>query len=353
METEIVKVDPKEFGLEEKKGNEIAQSFSPKLTEFEAFRQMYEEIITKDLTKETCKEARELRLKLVKVRTGIAEVHKAEKAFYRAGGLFVDALKNKLTLPVEQMEEKLSEIEKYFENLEKERKQALLEERRMAFNAYGADVSFMPLADMTEDQFKSQLELAKIAFERKQEEERKAEEERLEREKLDKLEYDRRILIAPYVQFNTSNTDIRNMSEDDFQSLLKSLIDSKIEYEKEQESIRLENDRLKKEQEKKDEESKKEQARLAKIAEEERKKAEKLAKEKEEREAKERAEREAEENRKRDLENAGDKAKFKDFYEIFKQVEFPQLKNKEISDAINAKLEEVRKFMVEQAKKLV
>jgi len=33
----------------------------------------------------------------------------------------VDALKNKHTLPIEQMEEKLAEIEKYYENLEKER----------------------------------------------------------------------------------------------------------------------------------------------------------------------------------------------------------------------------------------
>ena len=116
---ELVKVDPKEFGLEVKQGETIEKSFLPKIQERDAISTIYGQLITSEITPELCKQARELRLKLVKVRTGISDIHKVEKAFYRAGGLYVDALKNKHTTPVEQMEEKLFEIENYYINIEK------------------------------------------------------------------------------------------------------------------------------------------------------------------------------------------------------------------------------------------
>ena len=129
MSTELVKVDPKEFGLEVEQVSTIEQAFLPKIQEREALVAIYDQLITSELTPELSKQAKEVRLKLVKVRTGIAEIHKTQKAFFLAAGRFVDAWKNKETLPVEQMEERLSEIENYYINLEKARIEKLQIER--------------------------------------------------------------------------------------------------------------------------------------------------------------------------------------------------------------------------------
>ena len=112
MKNEITIIDSKDFGLTEDKAIQITQSFLPKIAEFNGYIEVYNLIITEDITEETISKANSLRKKLVKVRTGIADVHKAEKAFYLASGKYIDALKNKHTLPVLQMEEKLEEIEK-------------------------------------------------------------------------------------------------------------------------------------------------------------------------------------------------------------------------------------------------
>ena len=67
----LVTIDPKEYGLEKKEVKSIEEAFSPKIIERDALAKIYESIITKELNPETIQEARELRLKLVKVRTGI------------------------------------------------------------------------------------------------------------------------------------------------------------------------------------------------------------------------------------------------------------------------------------------
>jgi len=134
--TNELTLSPKEFGIEESKATVIEQSFLPKVVERDGLIAVYENILTKEITKDVCTEAATLRKKLVKVRTGIADIHKTEKAFYLASGRYVDALKNKHTLPIEQMEEKLAEIEKYYENLEKERIAALQATREAELTPY-------------------------------------------------------------------------------------------------------------------------------------------------------------------------------------------------------------------------
>lgn len=353
MENQLVLVDPKEYGLEESKAGNIEKSFLPKQIELEAFQQQYSEVITKELTPATFKEARELRLKLVKVRTGIADVHKSEKAFYLASGKYVDALKNKLTTPIEQMEERLKDIEDYEKRIEAERKALLKADRIKAFEPYGTDTSFLPLDEMTEEQFQGQLDIAKTAFEKKQEDERKAEEERIEREKkeeadrlekerLDKMENERRVIIAPYAQFNTGNSDLRNMSDDDFKQLCYSLEEAKEAYEKEQEEIKAENERLKKEREeaakiqaKKDAEAKKEQDRLAKIAADEKAKSDALAKEKSDREAKEKADKEAESEVERLKQLAPDKDKINALFIAIRDFQFPEVESAEAKKIVS------------------
>lgn len=180
METlEIVKLNPAEYGLKETEVQPIENAFMPKIVEREALRDTYENIINQELTPALCTEAKSLRLKLVKVRTGIAEIHKSQKAYFLAAGRYVDAWKNKETLPVEQMEEKLEAIEKYFENLERERKNKLRDERIAELAKYEMDGSLMLLGEMKEEVWVNFLAGAKLQYEQKKEAERKAEEERL------------------------------------------------------------------------------------------------------------------------------------------------------------------------------
>ncbi len=104
-------VDPKDYGLDEKQGSEVEKEFLPVITERENLTSIYSDIVSKEITREIEAEAYDLRLKLVKVRTNTDRIHKAAKAFYLAGGKFVDAWKNKNNTIIEQMEEKLKEIE--------------------------------------------------------------------------------------------------------------------------------------------------------------------------------------------------------------------------------------------------
>lgn len=180
METlEIVKVNPAEFGLKEAEVQPIESAFMPKIIEREALREVYENVINQELTPALCVEAKSLRLKLVKVRTGIADIHRTQKAYFLAAGRFCDAWKTKETLPVEQMEEKLEAIEKYFENLERERKNKLRDERLAELSKYEMDGSLMLLGEMKDEVWTNFLAGAKLQYEQKKEAERKAEEDRL------------------------------------------------------------------------------------------------------------------------------------------------------------------------------
>lgn len=179
METEIVKLNPAEYGLKDDEVQPIEKAFMPKIIERDALRPMYEALITQELTPALCSNAKELRLKLVKVRTGIAEIHKTQKAYFLAAGRFVDAWKNKETLPVEQMEEKLEAIEKHFENIEKERKAKLRDERMIELTKYEVDGNLMMLGEMQEQVWVNYLAGVKLQYEAKKEAERKAEEARL------------------------------------------------------------------------------------------------------------------------------------------------------------------------------
>lgn len=179
MKTEISKLNPAEFGLKEDQAETIEKAFMPKIIERNALSEMYETLIKSELSPELCMEAGSLRKKLVKVRKGIADIHRTQKAFYLAAGRFVDAWKNKETMPIEQMEEKLTSIEKYYENLEKERKNKLRDERIAELVKYEVDGSLMLLGEMKEEVWVNFLAGIRLQYEQKKEAEKKAEEDRL------------------------------------------------------------------------------------------------------------------------------------------------------------------------------
>jgi len=275
-ETSLVTINPAEYGLQENEAQQISAFFIPMLDKMKELELEFNEVVKMPLEPSTFQKAKELRLKYVKVRTGTADIHKKAKDYYLKGGRFVDGWKNAQALASHGKEETLEKIEKHYEIMEAERKAKLKAERLELISDLCKNPEMYPLGEMSEAAFKQLFDGFVLAKQQKEEAERKAEEERIENERLNKLENERRIEIAPYVQFVTGSNDLRNMPDDEYEKLLSSLKSAKNEYEAEQEKIRQENERLRIEAEKKEKELQAERDRIEKEREVERQKQAKI-----------------------------------------------------------------------------
>jgi len=246
---ELVVVDPKEFGLDEKSGKEVESVFAPLIAEREALTSAYEAILAKEITPEIVKEAYQLRLRLVKVRTGTDKVHKTAKAFYLAGGKFVDAWKNKNNSAVELMESKLTEIETYYEKIEAQKISDLQKQRESELLAYEVEnVETLRLGEMSEQVWGNFLTGSKVNYESKKEAERLAEAARIEAERKEQLRRKRELEIAPYMQFvGEVSYQLGEETEEEFEAIMAKLRGAKAAYIEEQEKMKAEKERLEKE----------------------------------------------------------------------------------------------------------
>jgi len=198
MSNLVEKVDPKVYGLEEVKANELTKGLDVAISERDVLIEAYKDVISLEINEENLETFKSLRLQIVKNRTqGINKWHTASKSFFLAGGRFVDAIKNKEILINEQMEAKLLEAEKHFENLEKERIDKLQKERVALLSEFLEDASERNLASMEQDVWdsflatKNKAYLDRIAKEEAEEQDRiakeKAEKEAIEKQRLDNL----------------------------------------------------------------------------------------------------------------------------------------------------------------------
>lgn len=239
---EIIKVNPEEYGIEAKKASELTGNLPQIKSERDILSQRYEEVVKMDIENpETAKIARELRLKIRDNRTkGIDVWHKTTKDFFLKGGQFVDAIKRVEIAVNQRMEENLESIEKYFENKEKERKAKLNEERLSILEPYSEFVPFgINFGEISEEEFTKILNGSKLQFEAK------VEEERLRIEKITKLHYERKEQLLPLWQFLDDTTiNFGELSEELFASIKSVANAKKVDYEAEQERIRVENEKL-------------------------------------------------------------------------------------------------------------
>lgn len=188
METSIVLVDAKEFGLEKTEAQKIEEVFTPMLEKMVELEKEYNEVIALEINSETLKKARDLRLRYVKVRTGTSDIHKTAKAYYLAGGRFVDAWKNAQNFSAVGKETELEKIEKHFELIEEEKKTKIAEERTQQLSQFVTDTTMYNLKEMSEEGFVQLLKSSEIAFNAQKEAEEKAEAERVEKERLEEEE---------------------------------------------------------------------------------------------------------------------------------------------------------------------
>lgn len=301
---EIVIVDPQEFGLQEEQAEEVQSVFLPVIEERRNLEPSYSAIIQAEQTQEISKKAKELRLKLVKVRTATDKIHKTAKAFYLAGGRFVDAWKNKNNAVIEEMEANLKEKEEYYERIEAQKKAELKAKREQECSQY-TDISFVDLGGMPEEIYQNYFVGIKKAYDEKIEAEKKAEQERLKKEAEEKAEQER---------IREENEKLRKEREEREKELEKERKEREIERQRiEKEN----NDKLRKEREEKE-------------------KAETELKRKEQEESQKKAD---EERKQRELENAGDKVKIQNLLDQIKTLKLPELKNKlkeqEIKEILN------------------
>lgn len=254
-------IKPETFGLEISKATEMVSGLSVTLAEREVLKNAYIDVIELPITSETLPTFKELRLKIVKNRTqGIEKWHKTNKAFYLAGGRFVDAVKNKEVLINEEMESKLMDAEKYFENLEKEAKRILNEKRIEIIRPYVEDVSGLDFSDFSDENFDDFVLGKKTRYNERIEAE-KQEAIRIENERLAEIEKQRLIEIENE-KIRVENARLQKEAEAKELELQK---ERKLQTEKEA-KIKAENDKLQAElQAKKDAETKAENERLANI----------------------------------------------------------------------------------------
>lgn len=364
---ELVKIEPKEFGIEEKQSKEILSNLPQIKEERKVLEEQYSKVIKMDIeSPETHKMARELRLLIRDNRTkGINVWHRNAKDFFLRGGQFVDAIKRLEVDVNERMENQLLEIEKYAEIQEQKRKDKLKAERIAEIEKYSEFVSFgIDLGELSEEDYKKVFNGAKLQFEQR---ERELEAERLEQERKKQvaiLHNERKdSLLSVWGFVEMPNANFGEMSEEEFEQIKVNSEKAKEDYEIEQEKIRVENERLKKEAEKQRiqaEKDRKERERIAEIerakAEKERKEAERLAeierKEKAELQAKleqERKQREKAEQEKREEEQRKKleaerlaklpvKEKMEEWVNSFQISEKPSNNNttREIEDKFNA-----------------
>lgn len=190
MKTEVVKAN--QFGLEENRANEITKGLDTILKERELLTDAYKDVMTLEITEENLKTFKELRLRIRDNRTkGITKWKTTNKAYFLAGGNFVQAIYNKEIEVNERMEAKLLEAEKHFERLEAEIVAKIQSERVALLSEYVEDANERDLASMEEDVWSSYLSTKKKAHLDAIHAELEAEKERQAKIKAEKEEQER------------------------------------------------------------------------------------------------------------------------------------------------------------------
>ena len=183
MSNQIIKIDHNDYEVEETKAKEVTSMFLPMLQKMEDLESEFNKVVKLEISKDSCKAAKELRLKYVKVRTGTAEIHKKLKAESLKVGRFLDGFKNAQIMASSGIEGKLSNIEKHFERIEEQRIEALRVVRENELSDY--EVAVMPsnLGAMEQSVYDAFLIGTRANFKAVREAEKQAELERIEAEK--------------------------------------------------------------------------------------------------------------------------------------------------------------------------
>lgn len=172
-----------ETGLELADGKDAMTAFLPFAAQLSEIAEQAKGINTVNPTKDDEKLARELRLKTVKIRTGAEKIKEQRKRVHLLRGSIEQSFYNIIRDNCSLAETGLEQIEKYSEEQERIRKEALKEVRLKELREFTDQADIYPLAEMSEESYKDLLGAMKIQKEEK-EKARIAEEKRLEDERI-------------------------------------------------------------------------------------------------------------------------------------------------------------------------
>jgi hypothetical protein len=371
-------------GLEQNRIQELMKSFG------EYFKQAQEVvakskdlIVTDVLQTNLMKKAREVRLSLKEIRVNVEKNRVSLKEQSVREGKAIDGLANVIKAIIVPIEEKLQEQEDYIVNLEKKRLADRYFERINKLGKYVDDITMtaFDINNMSDETFENILESSRLSFETKIAAEKKAEDDRIKKEELDKRETKRIISMSNLEQFIDNGVDLdflyKKATDEEFSKIQNKTLKNREEYNKEQEKIRLENEKLKQaeidrekelEKIKEIQDKKIEDERIAKqkeIDEANKKREEAEAKLKSEKEAQEKKDREAkekedariatEEEAKRKALIAPDKEKIISFSNQLSLLKTPAVESNEAQQIFigaNIKIMEAITILQEGAKKL-
>jgi colicin import membrane protein len=148
-------------------------------------------ILKSERTKEVEEQARKLSTKFSKLNATNNKIHKSQKAFYLAGGKFVDALKNKNRDIIAEMQERLDEIKNYSRNLRLAEIAKLKAERISELQKFNSEIIPESIGEMEADVWENYLFGIETAYLAQKERERKEEEARIAQAKADEAERER------------------------------------------------------------------------------------------------------------------------------------------------------------------
>jgi hypothetical protein len=246
MTTELVKINASDYGLEESKAAEIKAMFLPMLNKMDELEAHYNDILKQEINPETCQMAKDLRLVYVKTRTGTAEIHKKLKAFYLAGGRFVDAFKNIQEAASGEKEKTLKAIEDHFENMERERTEKLRIARLEMLKPY-TEIEPLSLGRMEQAVFDNLLAGFKLAYETQKAAEKKAEEDRIAQAKAEAEAREAQRLEN--IRLKEEAIEKERLAEIERKKKAKLLADQKAKADKERADLMAKNEEERKEKE--------------------------------------------------------------------------------------------------------
>lgn len=255
---EVVALDKvlSESGLEKTETTEAKENYLPFLSELHGLKEQSVKIDFNNPSELDEKIAREIRLKVVKIRTGAEGLKDKRKKIHLLKGNVEQAAYNLIKANCELFEANLAAVENVRKLAEEARKKELAATRLTELQQYGfVQNNGFNLADMDDAMYQTLLVGTKKTFEDRIAAEKKAEEERIEKERIDNLHKERKESILSLWNFvNEKDRDINfgELGEEQWNGVVAYAENNKSEHDAEQKRIADENARLKAEKEEAD-----------------------------------------------------------------------------------------------------
>jgi len=291
-------------------------------------------IVTSADQKEEMDLARTARLEIKKIRTDTEKTRKKLKEESLRRGKAIDGLANVIKFLIVPIEEHLEEQEKFVKIQEEKKKDDIEQERISLLTPFVGETTFYDLRNMTEEGFNHLLKSSETAYNARIEAEKKAEEERIAQEKKDAEERERIAKENEQLKKEAIKQAKKEEKEKKKRDKERAELNAKLEKERKERESKEKELQAKADKERKERE-KLEAEIKAKEEAEKRKKEEEERKEREEAEAKAKAEEEAR--------LAPDKKKLETLMRTISGIEIPSMS----SEKTNKIVETVRQTLVE------